>query len=90
MIHTNKGVEHGQDRIRTGACEMSDDAILAEIEREGYDAALVGEGLTQVPYKRGTLEFGAWRAGWASGKEYAASSAHAIRACLSGRHTGAT
>ena len=49
---------------------MSDDqelAILAEIELEGYNAALVGEGLTQVPYKRGTLEFGAWRAGWASG-----------------------
>ena len=52
---------------------MSDDqelAILAEIELEGYNAALVGEGLTQVPYKRGTLEFGAWRAGWASGKVF--------------------
>ena len=51
---------------------MSDDqelAILAEIEQEGYNAALVGEGLTQVPYKRGTLEFGAWRAGWASGSD---------------------
>ena len=53
---------------------MSDDqelAILAEIELEGYNAALGGEGLTQVPYKRGTLEFGAWRAGWASGERSA-------------------
>ncbi len=44
-----------------------ENAIMAEIEVEGYDDAIQGAGIDANPYLRGTKEFTVWRAGWAYG-----------------------